>query len=630
DLIEEIAEAFKNLPKEEKAVFSRRIMFGVSNLWFSGEIIAEEKLGLLKNIAKKLSLSPIAYVSLPEAIDHFLRVKEGVPMTAILISAERENAEINLVKIGKPLATREIAFGEDLERETEEFLKQSGGTEVLPSRILVFGDSHAVEKITERLTRHRWNDDLSFLHLPRIEKLPEDIECQAVSFAGAAAISGKETLPAEEEKPIPAENAEDQVSSGFVLEKDIFGETKKAKVTFFKPPNMAAFFLPIFSLAKKTKVLLGLALLLGVIFLAGFSFYNFFSRATVKLYVESKKMEREEEIKVSPSAEEIDIVNKLIPGVKIQTEKQGTKKTIATGKKKIGDPAKGEVVIFNRTDKQKNFSAGTEISGPNNLKFILSEDALVASESAGADYTVVPGKTGAKVSAKFAGTEGNLSAGVEFIIGTYSKSEFVAKNETAFSGGTSKEINVVSELDQKRLLATLSAELKKEALAEISTKASSSQRLIDDSFETAVTKKSYDKEIGEETIELGLDLKIKLMGVAVEEGDLEKIITETAGADIPQGYSLKSQEVVSFSFISVDKAGILTLRANTVSTLLPSQDVIEIKKSLAGRSIFIAENYLRNLVGISDFKIDSWPPVKFFPKMPARSENITLEIIERE
>ena len=48
-----------------------------------------------------------------------------------------------------------------------------------------------------------------------------------------------------------------------------------------------------------------------------------------------------------------------------------------TGKKVIGDKARGEIVIFNKQDKSQKINKGTLINS-GNLKFVLSNDVQIA------------------------------------------------------------------------------------------------------------------------------------------------------------------------------------------------------------------------------------------------------------
>jgi hypothetical protein len=192
---------------------------------------------------------------------------------------------------------------------------------------------------------------------------------------------------------------------------------------------------------------------IGVVFiiLIGVGFWGvtqYFPRVTVTLSVLPKDISRQDSVIIDPQATTIDTEKKVIPGKKLEKVVSGEKNIPTTGKKKIGDPAKGTVTIFNKSEGTAySLKKGTIIS-TGTLQFVLDSDVSVASASTNLSQgQTVFGKTTTTATANTVGTEGNIEANREFTLKDYQSSVLVARNDQPFTGGTSKEVTVVSRAD---------------------------------------------------------------------------------------------------------------------------------------------------------------------------------------
>ena len=120
-------------------------------------------------------------------------------------------------------------------------------------------------------------------------------------------------------------------------------------------------------------VVLLLALLIG--------FYWYVPKATVTLVVESRVVDESLTIKVDPKAQTLDPQNNVLPGQPVEVNVSGTKSLPTTGTAIIGDPARGEVTLYNKTNQSRTFAAGTDLVGPNSLGFSLDTETTIASSS---------------------------------------------------------------------------------------------------------------------------------------------------------------------------------------------------------------------------------------------------------
>ena len=78
-----LSSAIQKLPENYKE--PNKTVFGVSASWVKGGEISEEYLSKIKTLCTELSLTPVGFVVLPEAIAHLCKSEEGSPLNAIVL-----------------------------------------------------------------------------------------------------------------------------------------------------------------------------------------------------------------------------------------------------------------------------------------------------------------------------------------------------------------------------------------------------------------------------------------------------------------------------------------------------------------------------------------------------------------
>ena len=131
-----LSSAIQDFP-EDLAEPSKTV-FGVSYGWVSGGEICPGYLGKMKVLCKELSLTPVGFVVMPEALSHMVKSEEGTPLNGVLLGVYKENLEISLFELGKLIGTTQVARSVSLIDDTVEGLTRLVSGETLPSRFLVY------------------------------------------------------------------------------------------------------------------------------------------------------------------------------------------------------------------------------------------------------------------------------------------------------------------------------------------------------------------------------------------------------------------------------------------------------------------------------------------------------------
>lgn len=680
-------DAISDLEETVGANMLHSVVLGLPSQYLaeSGDIIPTFK-PHLKTLCKELMLEPIGFVSVHQALVHTLKADEGVPPSVILLYVTKTSITVSLYKIGT-LVGQQTIEKKNAVGDLEKVFKSHHELEVLPSRMLLFGsDTAGIQQLQRDLLQHPWPTRVNFLHFPKIEILPVEMPITAVSYAGASELATaigmedtedeavqKEThedvdrsekdpigqkseqLPEVEEviddSPIPDDEDVANVtvvnpeSLGFTKDADILemheptqdqdekNDVPETKKTEMRPKlSLPAIALPALSTFKlRIPSLPSPGILLPIIIvgilcvgIAGMLFW-FYPRAAITIFETPKTLEEHSVITINPTASLADAATKIIPGKKLEKTVNGQKTLPVVGKKSIGDPAKGSVTIYNKSLTSRTFKKGTILTF-DSVPFTLDDEVSVASASESIG-SITFGKASGSVTASAIGTRGNLPASSEFSFKDISTSIAIARNDQPFTGGTSKEVTVVSRADYDALVKILTADLVEKAKAELAGSVGGSEKLIDATIKTDVVEKTFVEELDQESKELHGKLTLTVSGISYSQADAVTVMKGTVEPSIPEGYALAPEKTTTtVGDIVVKKDGSMSAKVNFISVALPRIDTEMVRKSLAGKSLQAAENYLRTVSGVGAVEFGNLRTFLSKDHLPINPKNISISL----
>lgn len=654
----------------------KKVLFGVPDNWSLGDDLQDEYLKLLHKIAGEFELLPLAYVSVTQAVSNFLRKSSGVPPTALLLGIDG-SLSLAVLRGGKVIESKVAFLGENLWTDIEQLLLQFKEVEVLPSKIVLYNlgqPKDPLDKLKDELLSFPWTKNLPFIHFPKVEVVEKDLGVWAVALAGAEELDQEvhfqisspvkessgvsktlskegsdfgfiagdvaerapkekavadETLEAEkieeweekeerEEKKSSQLSVPDEVRGGGFSPVSGLAEEVRSKFTHFVPP---------WSNFKMGRWLSFRMVALGAVLVGVIGTYFLMVKAEVHIFVEPRVLIKDAEVVADPTASSVDEDKKIIPGTVVETKVDGSTKGQATGKKLIGDPAKGQVAIYNKTDASKVLSSGTVLVSPANLKFTLDTTMTVASQSAvrgGISF----GRGTASAVALSIGPESNLPAGVELTVGNFPKSAVSAEVDQAFSGGTSKSVTVVAADDQKRLEVQFADELKRKAVESLLNKIGNSKKIVPDALMIADKKLTFSKRINDQANEFSISGSVSFKGTAYQDSDLKLIVAKLVEYSVPENFELNLADTESQADITkVEKDGKLVFLARFKAKLMPKLDIFSLKKKLKGRSVEEAAKILRQVDYVIGSSIKLTPNLpQPLARLPLLGRNITIAV----
>lgn len=644
----------------------RKTIFGVKEEWVLESGIKKEYLAKLKQASEALNLSPIGFLVITEAISHALQKEEGAPVSAIIAEVGKKHIGVSLLRAGRIIETHHEPIVDSVVKTTDKILHNFTQYEILPSRIII-SHSKSGDSLLQEFISHAWSKTLPFLHVPQIMMLTKDFEVKAV-LIGTATQMGLEIASEKtpEKEPVKATQSEEPMklaptpdeNFGFVTGKDIADYERQdikvvdnrekevsleEKTPFYE--NIKKYGLVIISVllkgatvltkvfsmayapARFNKIVFLPPIVIGIILLL-IGLYIFAQKATVTLTVSPKVIEKNQPITIATKSSS-DLAKNIIAGEFLEISEEGSTTTEATGTKETGDKAKGEVTFYSRFTEEKTLSKGTVLTSSNNLEFILDDNVSFASSSA--DASSPPATKKAAVTASTIGKESNLPSGAKFTVGSLEQSVVVAKNDTAFSGGSKKEVVVVLKDNIAKLKEKLPKELESKARETLNKELSQNSAILPVFIKTALTKTEFDKKEGEEAKAVTLKGTVAYQTVSYKKSDFEELANDLLKRDQKNMALDKNKIAYEVKNAKLKDKDNLLATLFIKAFLVPDIDNQKLKDSLSGRSFDEASVTLKKLPQVESVDILLSPSLPFLPSLlPRLSHNITLVIESNE
>ncbi|HBP51483.1 MAG: hypothetical protein US68_C0008G0002 [Candidatus Shapirobacteria bacterium GW2011_GWE1_38_10] len=621
--------------------------------------IFPEFLKLLENLCRSLKLKPLGFISNDEAFIEALGKDDSFPPSFILVYLGLKEFSLSLVYLGEVKKRFHQVLSDDFTpQDLENALVTVRLDSALPPRILIFG--HLGLSIVDDLKNYSWigkKNVETFLHLPDVESYqPEELfnlYCKTVSsqiennsevvIPPSAFPEAKETIIEEKvEEPIEErvqdltegveENIVDEVKSedlGFseIIESDsivlspptpepssIPPASPKLNLSFPKI-SFPKLHLPHFSFNPWLLIPFALSPLLILL-------PYFLIKAEVTINFNPIEINKDFNVTLDSTTSSVTADN--IPVIKKSLDLKFSESLPTTGEKETGDKAKGEITIFNKDDKIQNVPKGTILSDTSGKKYeLLTSVQIPASAYNLATGTITMGQSKANAIASDIGPEFDLKK--DALLSFKDSSSLLAKVNDSLSGGSRRQIRVVSQEDKNNLNKSVTDSLDSRISEKINAESSLNGLMPGTKF---IDKKQLDfnREIGEEadTLQVNADLIISVFQLDPQQKD--SILKTLFANDQAFLLSIASPSDFTFSFVptknsSEKSVGKLTVTGKT----LPKIDVDDLRQRLTGQDFTTALKIIDSQSRVYNREIKIIPNMfSFLKRLPPSKDKITI------
>ncbi len=348
-------------------------------------------------------------------------------------------------------------------------------------------------------------------------------------------------------------------------------------------------------------------------------------KATITVYAKPNVIDKTEEVTFSIDTD--SDFSKNIIALESETITQETTLAVpATGSKEVGEKAKGTITIFNVTTTQsQSFPKNAVITASNGLTFLLDNAVNISSASGDALRGITPSTAKASVTAEDIGKEYNLPSGVEFTVESLPKATVAAKNDSAFSGGSKKEVTVVAKKDIDKLLNEVSSQLEQKAREELLKKQESDKQYLPTFISSTFEKKELDKTLGQEAKSVGISAAIVFHGVSYKKTALEDYAKYVIQKESPDS-NISSEDInINIQDLQKKDDNQLQTKVSLKAQFLPKIDTKKIAEDIHGKSFQDTQQILSKISQVVSIDISLSPNIPILPKLlPQKSSNITI------
>jgi len=347
--------------------------------------------------------------------------------------------------------------------------------------------------------------------------------------------------------------------------------------------------------------------------------YFVFPFVNVKLIFAESEVRSSGEVKAEIGLAEIVFDELKIPANKLSKTSSIEKSGDATGTAESGEKAQGEVRITNKSDEAITLSAGTVLTNiATDLEYVLKSQAVIL---ANFDLDQVP------VEASSFGENYNINGSATFVVKGYNTDSLVADSLRSISGGTTKQITVVSQEDINAVKTSAQEELKTELLASLDGLISAEDKLLDGSQTFTDDEEIISVEAGDEVLDFTVQLRMTLSAVTVLNKDLneiaQEIIRNNENSTSEASINVENYQLTNINISDSGATFDLTFRAGVTADIGEE----EVKNAIAGKPVSDVREYLRTIDGVSESFLHYTPIyIPFFlQRVPDDFSKIVIE-----
>lgn len=617
NLTEDLDLAFYKIDKKLGFEIKETIFFLYSHfLEEKNTRLKSETLTKIKNVVKNLDLKPLGYIEVIDCLSSYLTHQDKIPFTSVVMEIDKSYLDFFIYKGGKIFFKKIIKKSENIVEDIKNILNTKEEGFLIPTRMIIY-DGRELDNYSIKIVNYPWSENY-FIQTPKIEILKEEELLQALIFTLNQQFINQEKN--HDKFLFGDQKIETKERYGFLIGKDIKEEEKKKlnenqkyyqnnqkvklKINFnlLKDKIFYVFRkLPLNFLKNKLPPRLLIILVIFLFFLLIITNEYLFHKAEITLIFPKKTIDK----KISFDLDYF--ISSTSSTIKVEKE--------TTGKRIIGEKAKGEVIVYNTNlEKEKLIKKGTKIT-VDNLGFIFEEEIKIAT----AQSATNPGSATAKVIAEEIGEEYNIKKGKRFNIDENSYAQSIQD----FSGGSKKEIRTVSSSDISKLEEMVVNEGKKTKVKE----PAKNMILLNNLREIKIIEKEVSNEVGEEVGKVSMIAKILITDTFFNEKDLKTKIIKKVEPEAENGYKLNEQLITYKITLADIKNNKLNLEGDFKIDLIKNINTNQLRSQLILKKNFYLDKFFKENLKVINYHLKNENLIPFLEfYMPLFKKNIFIKI----
>jgi len=375
---------------------------------------------------------------------------------------------------------------------------------------------------------------------------------------------------------------------------------------------------------RKAKFIVAFLVVIGLISAVALFFLGV--KADVAVTIKADDLKRELNVLIETKEKVADPGQIVVPGELLNVVSEKTKQFDATGKKEAGEKAKGKITISYTWDlNDQTIPSGSRFTSAGKT-FISTESVKVPGATITLQQGVPvtsPGKADVSVEAESAGDGYNIGP-ADFIITSLPKekqAKITGKSAAAMTGGTTKQLKIVTEADLSAATSALQKEMSDQMAKDlIDQTAKDGKKVLDDKLQNEIISMEPSKKADEEASTFEVKMKLKVFTLSFKEDDMRNAVFESVKQELGGDQMIVNPEKSAITYKVVESdmdLGNATLSTNFAGKIGRKIEVNKIRESIKGNSIAEAIANLKKIDGIVSSKVEVQPAfIKMIPFLP--------------
>ncbi len=376
---------------------------------------------------------------------------------------------------------------------------------------------------------------------------------------------------------------------------------------------------------RKLRLTLAWALFVAVLFIFAAGAVLTVPSAHIVLIPRSEPVTVRLNAVIDPNIRAVDYARSRVPAAEISAEVEGNAQVATSGQKDIpSSRAAGKAVFLNQLTVPVNIPKGTAVRTSafgTAIRFVTVADVTV------------PGGFGAQaevpIEAVDVGAGGNVAANlINEVEGVAALAVRVTNSEPTKGGGV-RQVPSVTQADKDRLRAALLQQLQQRAFAQMQGQLGEQEYAPPESLGVSeVLDETYDRFVTEEAPSLGLQMRVRVVGLKVGMQDANALVYAAMAGKVPPGYELIPDGLTfrrEETLVPADKRGNLTLVMRGIGFVAARLDLEVVRQAVAGQPVERARDHLLQSLPLqADPVVQVWPD--WFGRMPYLTFRTEIEV----
>jgi hypothetical protein len=366
------------------------------------------------------------------------------------------------------------------------------------------------------------------------------------------------------------------------------------------------------------KILIAFGLVISIMSILAIIFI--LPKATITITPLAEELRQDVEIRI-PADGSGNIKSEIL-----EVDKNLSKEIATTGTKNVGEKAKGTITVYNYWDSTPQpLVAGTRFSTDSKIYKTTQNVTVPGTTISGGNP--VPGTVNVSVEASEAGEVYNIGPATFTIPGlpAEKQAKIYGKSSAAMTGGSTKQVKVVSSQDVDTLKTQAAEEMLTSSKEELSKKAGD-KKIIDAAIKEEIIKEEFSAKEGEEAEKLILNYSKNFWVIAFSEIDVKNEIVSKVKETLEENREIVEGQFGNLDYKVLDSTKETGLNLSVNATLY-STEKLELEKSkdeIIGKTTEEITSYFKQKESIKDVKVDYWP--FWVKKVPLNKSRIYIEV----